>query len=134
LLIEPTNRADAEDFDDHDYTPDLKKSWLYRYLHDAREAEAPIRPKDAVAAGADKGISRRSVFRLFEKLANARMAEPIDGTDFPRVTYWELIAETAGPHTKSGGTTGTTGTDQGKRGDTTAIVVGSHWHYGRNRL
>jgi hypothetical protein len=112
-----------EEFDAHDYTADLKASWLYQYLDDARKAKANVRPKDAVAAGADKGISRRSVFRLFDTLANAKMAESVDQPGFPRVTHWQLIADgTTGDEPgaqKTGGTTGTTGPDLRKHGGTT---------------
>lgn len=121
-------RRDDDDLDLHDYTDDLKTSWLCKYLGDAHKAEVKIRPKDAVAYASDKGISRRSVFRLFDKLANAGMAESVDGDGFPRVTHWQLIAGTTGasdPHTEPGGTTGTTGTDLHKQGGTTEVL----WHH-----
>lgn len=115
------NRAPArdDDFDEHDYTDDLKGSWLFKFLTDAGKAGVDVRPKDAVAYGADKGISRRSVFRLFDKLANAGMAESVDGDEFPRVTNWRVCSDTTGPTPLQGGTTGTTGLDLHKQGGTT---------------
>jgi hypothetical protein len=111
------------EFDEHDYTDDLKASWLYQYLAAAQASHAVIRPKDAVAVAADKGVSRRSVFRLFDKLANAGMARSVDGDSFPKITYWQLVVgDTTGPQggvTENGGTTGTTGPDLHKQGGTT---------------
>lgn len=115
--------VDDAEFDLHDYTPDLQASWLYRYLDDAREKGVFIRPKDAIAVAADKGISRRSVFRLFDALANAGMARSVDGTAFPRVTHWEIVGGTTGAMSHGAGTTGTTGSDLHKQGGTT----GSLW-------
>jgi hypothetical protein len=83
----------VEEFDEHDYTADLKSSWLYQYLKAAADEGVQIRPKDAIAHGADKGVSRRTVFNLFTRLANAEMAESVDQTGFPRVTHWRLIAD-----------------------------------------
>jgi hypothetical protein len=110
----------AEEFDEHDYTDDLKESWLVKLLADANKAGTPIRPKDAVAVGADKNISRASVFRLFQALANAGIAESIDGTSFPRVTHWQLKAETTVPAHQGDETTETTGLDLHKQDETTA--------------
>jgi hypothetical protein len=114
---------DEEEFDERDYTTEFKTSWLYLYLAAAHRAGESIRPKDAVAVGADKGIGRRSVFRLFDKLANAGMAESVDQPGFPRVTHWVLKTdETTADHPpthKSGGTTGTTGPDLRKQVGTT---------------
>jgi hypothetical protein len=59
------------------------------------------------------------VFRLFDKLANAGMAESVDGTKFPRVTHWRLIPETAEPHPQTRETTETTGPDLHKQRETT---------------
>ncbi|MCX2929270.1 AAA family ATPase [Mycobacterium sp. CVI_P3] len=120
LLGEPHRADDPEEFDEHDYTADLKQSWLYRYLDDARKDQAQVRPKDAVALAADKGISRRTVFRLFETLANAGMAESVDSPGFPRVTHWRLAGDTTGPVMEPGDTTGTTGHDLQKQAGTTA--------------
>lgn len=111
-----------EEFDEHDYTADLQASWLYKLLDDARRGEASVRPKDAVAVAADKGISRRSVFRLFDALANAGMARSVDGTAFPRVTHWQLIDGTTGAMSTEPGTTGTTGDDLHKQGGTTGVL------------
>lgn len=123
------SRPDAAEFDEHDYTPDLKASWLYRFLADAAKAGVEVRPKDAVALAADRGISRASVFRLFEKLANAGLAESVDGTQFPRVTHWRLVSATAGRPTgsgiESGETAATTGADLQKQGDTTVSLWNS---------
>jgi Bifunctional DNA primase/polymerase, N-terminal/AAA domain len=117
----------VEEFDEHDYTADLKASWLYKYLEAAGKGDHSVRPKDAVAVGADKGISRRSVFNHFTALANAGMAESVDQAGFPRVTHWRLITdETAATDSraqKTGCTTGTTVPDLQKQdcttGDTT---------------
>jgi hypothetical protein len=122
-LLAGSSGCTVEEFDEHDYTAELKSSWLYQYLDDARKADAQVRPKDAVAAGADKGISRRSVFRLFDTLANASMAKSIDQPGFPRVTHWQLVTDGTtgdgpGAH-KSGGTTGTTVPDLRKQVGTT---------------
>jgi putative DNA primase/helicase len=121
-LLDPPDRDDDE-FDDRDYTEYFRSSWLYQYLSDAHEARVAIRPKDAVAVGADKGHSRRSVFRLFSSLANTGMVESVDEKEFPQVTHWRLItADTAGdsPHdSQTGGTTGTTGADLQKQVGTT---------------
>ena len=106
-------------FDEHDYTDDFRGSWLYRYLESAAKANADVRPKDAVAVGADRGISRASVFRLFDKLANAGLAMSVDGIGFPRVTHWRIVGETTGPVMESGETTETTGADLRKQGETT---------------
>ena len=110
-----SDRTDDDEFDERDYTDDFEKSRLYKYLQDAHREKVQIRPKDAITVGADKGISRRSVFRLFEKLANAGTVESIDGTGFPRVTYWRLADDTTTPDTQKNGTTGTTGADQVNR-------------------
>jgi hypothetical protein len=112
----------SDEFDEWDYTDDLKASWLYKYLADANRVKVEVRPKEAVGVGADKGISRASVFRLFDKLANAGMAESVDGSGFPRVTHWRLVAETtesADPDAKNSETTETTGADLRKQGETT---------------
>lgn len=116
----------VEEFDEHDYADDFKTSWLYDYLAAAQKASAEVRPKDAVAVGADKGISRASVFRLFSKLANAGLAESVDGTAFPRVTHWRLISETTegkNPGTESAATTETTGADLHKQDETTELPL-----------
>ena len=115
----PERTAEAED-DERDYTADFKASWLYAYLAAAGAANTPVRPKDAVAYAADKGISRRSVFRLFEKLANAGLAVSEDSDGFPRVTHWRVDSGTTGPAHQDGGTTGTTGADLHKHDGTTA--------------
>ncbi|MDQ1245789.1 MAG: hypothetical protein QG597_156, partial [Actinomycetota bacterium] len=94
-------------------------------------ANAPVRPKDALAYAADRGISRASVFRLFEKLTNAGMAVSKDTGKFPKVTRWELVDQapaTAGGETTdathhSGETTETTGLDLRKQGETTDAIV-----------
>ena len=121
-LLADTER-DPDEFDDHDYTADLEASWLYKYLDAAHEANAQTRPKDAQAYAADKGISRRSMFRLFDKLANAGMVESVESKTFPRSTYWRLVtaetADTTGPAQLTLDTTGTTGPDLHKQGDTT---------------
>lgn len=125
LLGENPRSEEPEEFDEHDYTDDLKSSWLYKYLADARKNKAEIRPKDAVAVGGDRGVSRASVFRLFKSLANAGMAESVDSSGFPRVTHWRLpgeTTETTGPVIKSGETTETTGSDLQKQGETTAVL------------
>jgi len=113
--------APVEELDTHDYTGDLKESWLYVYLIEADKAKHTIRPKDATAVGADKGHSRRSVFRLFDALANAGLAQSRDGAGFPRITYWSAVDGTTGPVSLTAGTTGTTGPDLHKRGGTTAL-------------
>lgn len=124
-LLGELGRTDDDELDERDYTDDFRSSWLYRYLKDAHAAGEDVRPKDAVAVGADKGASRRSVFRLFDKLANAGMAESVEGTEFPRVTHWRFIPETTGardPHVRDAGTTGTSAADQGKEGGTTGSL------------
>jgi hypothetical protein len=118
VLAEP-HRDDDDELDTRDYTNDLKQSWLYQYLEAAHAAKHKVRPKDAVSYGSDRGHSRRTVFRLFGKLQNAEFARSIEGTDFPRATYWEVAADGHTP--KQGGTTGTTGDDQAKHGGTTAL-------------
>ena len=118
-------RTDDEELDEHDYTDDFKASWLYKYLADAHREKVQIRPKDAVAFAADKGISRRTVFRLFDKLANAGMAESVNGSGFPKITHWQFIADTTDHpwfHAQTAGTTGTTGDDLHKQGGTTAAI------------
>lgn len=125
LLGESPRTEEPEEFDEHDYTDDFRKSWLYEYLAAAAREKADVRPKDAVAFAADKGISRRSVFRLFDKLANAGMAESVDSAGFPRVTHWRLTGGTTGPVVETGGTTGTTGADLHKQGGTTADMLGT---------
>jgi hypothetical protein len=118
----------VEEFDERDYTADLKSSWLYQYLKSAHDAGVQIRPKDAVSVGADKGISRASVFRLFTTLANAEMAKSVDQPGFPRVTHWQLVTgETTGdgPRAqKTGETTETTGPDLRKQCETTGETAG----------
>jgi hypothetical protein len=118
----------VEEFDLHDYTADLKASWLYQYLKDAANGGVQIRPKDAVAVAMDKGISRASVFRLFTTLANAEMAKSVDQPGFPRVTHWQLVTgETAGDGPgaqKTGETTETTGPDLRKQVETTGETTG----------
>ena len=123
LLADRTDDEEVDERDDPD--DDLKESWLYKYLQDAHKAKAEIRPKDAVAVGADKNISRASVFRLFGKLANAGMVKSVDGEGFPRVTYWRLADETTDPDTQAGETTETTGADQAKQDETTAPLRGN---------
>ena len=123
LLADRTDDEEVDERDDPDN--DLKESWLYKYLQDAHKAKAEIRPKDAVAVGADKNISRASVFRLFGKLANAGMVKSVDGEGFPRVTYWRLADETTDPDTQAGETTETTGADQAKQDETTAPLRGN---------
>jgi len=118
LNAEPRRESD-DDLDTRDYTADLKESWLYKFLADARKAEVKVRPKDAVAYASDKGIGRSSVFNHFNTLANAGMAESIDGTEFPRVTHWQLVDRTTGRHSETGWTTGTTRPDLRKEGWTT---------------
>lgn len=127
----PAARTDDEGEDERDYTADLKASWLHQLLRDAGAANAPVRPKDALAYAADRGISRASVFRLFEKLTNAGMAVSKDTGKFPKVTRWELVDQapaTAGGETTdathhSGETTETTGLDLRKQGETTDAIV-----------
>ncbi len=119
-LLGEQQRVEVEEFDDRDYTGEFKDSWLYRYLTDAHKAKVDIRPKDAVAYGADKGISRSSVFRLFEKLANAQLVESVDVGGFPKVSHWKIRAETTGLDTQGRETTETTGPDLRKQGETTA--------------
>jgi hypothetical protein len=97
-------------------------------LKEAVDEKHDVRPKDALDYAADKGISRATVFRLFDKLANAGTAESVDGTKFPRVTHWRLIPETADPHTQTGETTETTGPDLHKQGETTVPL----WHHSEN--
>ena len=120
-LLGEARRDDRED--EHDYTSDLQSSWLYGYLADARRAGQVVRPKEAVAFGADNaGVSRASVFRLFEKLANAGMAASTVTSGFPKATHWSLSGETAGSgeaQSQGGETTETTGSDQAKPGETT---------------
>jgi len=118
-IINRTPGPAGDDEDEHDYTDDLKTSWLYQFLDAAGKANTVVRPKDSVAYAADKGISRRTVFRLFEKLANAGMAESADSAGFPRVTHWRLHGGTTAPAHGEGGTTGTTGDDLHKQGGTT---------------
>lgn len=120
----PPRPEEAEEFDEHDYTDDFRKSWLYEYLAAAASENVEVRPKDAVAYAADKAISRRSVFRLFDKLANAGMAESVDSPGFPRVTHWRLVGGTTGSVMYEGGTTGTTGPEQAKQGGTTGNQLG----------
>lgn len=116
----------TDDYDERDYTDDLTGSWLYLYLADAKAAGTVIRPKDAVAVGADNGISKRSVFRLFEKLANAGLAASVNGKEFPRITAWCLAdSDTTAdldPHAEEPGTTGTTAPDLHEQGGTTASL------------
>ncbi|ABM13324.1 AAA family ATPase [Mycolicibacterium vanbaalenii] len=124
-LLGEAGRAPDDELDERDYTEDFRSSWLCRYLEDAHNAGEDVRPKDAVAVGADKGVSRRSVFRLFDKLANAGMAESVEGKEFPRATYWRFIPDTTGtgdPHAEGNGTTGTTGAEQGKPAGTTRTL------------
>lgn len=109
----------VEERDEHDYTADFRASWLYVYLSEARKAGHRVRPKDAVAYASEKGISRRSVFRLFESLANAGLAKSEDGTEFPRVAYWLALDGTTDSTLPETGTTGTTGDDLHKQGGTT---------------
>ncbi|MDR3659277.1 MAG: AAA family ATPase [Mycobacterium sp.] len=120
--------SDADENDTRDCTTNLTASWLYQLLADAEKEKVVIRPKDAVAYGADKGISRRSVFRLFGTLANARLAESVDGTGFPKTTNWRAkdggTAGTAGPTLGGPGTTGTTGVDLQKQRDTAGEQFG----------
>lgn len=115
--------APREELDTKDYTGDLKASWLYEYLVAAATEEVDVRSKDAVAYGADLGHARRSVFRLFDKLVNAELAEVFHAGGFPRANYWRLAdAGTTGdtaPARSDGGTTGTTGADLHKQGGTT---------------
>lgn len=113
----PASAAFVED--ERDYTEDFKASWLYLFLDAAGKANRPVRPKDAVAYGSDQGISRRTVFRLFEKLANAGLAVSKDTDDFPRVTHWTVCGGTTAPALPEGGTTGTTGDDLRKQDGTT---------------
>jgi hypothetical protein len=122
-LLDPPDRDDDNGLDFHDYTAEFRQSWLHLYLKDAAAAGVQVRPKDAVTFAADKGVSRRSVFRLFDALANAGMVESIVGETFPKTTHWRLkaadtIGEEPGAH-KTGGTTGTTGPDLRKQGGTT---------------
>lgn len=111
--------ATAVDEDQRDHTDDPRASWLYAFLAAAGKANEAVRPKDAVAYAADKGISRRTVFRLFGKLANAGLAVSKDVDGFPRVTHWSVTADTTSPALWEGDTTGTTGDDLHKQGGTT---------------
>ncbi|SIJ65658.1 bifunctional DNA primase/polymerase [Mycobacteroides abscessus] len=119
FLNQPEPVKSDDELDTHDYTPDLKASWLATYLAAAANAGERVRPKDVIAYGSEKGHSRRSTFRLFDKLVNAEMAQSVDGEGFPRCTYWEWADGTTAPTHAEGGTTGTTGVELHKQGGTT---------------
>lgn len=122
-----------DDLDEHDYTDDFKRSWLYEYLLDAQAAGQQVRPKDAVAyARDDLGISRATVYRLFEKLANAGMVEAVDDGTFPKVTYWQLAGETTVLEHPNGETTETTGLDLHKQDETTGELWDDSETTGKN--
>ncbi|SKM23337.1 bifunctional DNA primase/polymerase [Mycobacteroides abscessus] len=122
FLNQPEPVKSDDELDTHDYTPDLKASWLARYLAAAAKAGERVRPNDVIAYGRDKGHSRASVYRLFPKLVNAGMAESVDGEGFPRIVYWRWIDETTGPVHGEGETTETTGADLRKQGETPAVT------------
>ncbi|WP_255801416.1 bifunctional DNA primase/polymerase [Mycobacteroides abscessus] len=117
--VEPVK---TEEHDEHDYTPDLKASWLAKYLAAAAKDGAQVRPNDLIAYGRDKGHSRASVYRLFTKLVNAEMAKSVDGEGFPRIVHWQWIDETTGPVHGGDETTETTGAELRKQGETTAVT------------
>lgn len=121
-VLADSNRDDEHD--EHDYTADLKGSWLYQYLAAARSDNAKVQPREAVSYGGDQGSSRRTTFRLFDKLKKAGFARSVDAGGFPKKTFWEVTEEggtagTTGPSLPEGGTTGTTGPDLHKQGGTT---------------
>lgn len=120
FLNQPEPVKSDDELDTHDYTPDLKASWLAKYLAAAAKGRSQVRPNDVIAYGRDKGHSRASVYRLFTKLVNAGMAESVDGDGFPRIVHWQWIDETTVPVREGGETTETTGADLRKRGETTA--------------
>lgn len=119
FINQPEPVKNDDELDTHDYTPDLKASWLAKYLAAAAKAGERVRPNDVIAYGRDKGHSRASVYRLFPKLVNAGMAESVDGEGFPRIVYWQWIDETTGPVHGGGETTETTGADLRKQAETT---------------
>lgn len=119
IINRPPGSAIGDEEDERDYTADFRASWLYLFLAAAGKANHPVRPKDAVAYAADQGISRATVFRLFDKLANAGLAVSRDTGEFPKVTHWALAGETTGSTHHSGETTETTGLDLRKQGETT---------------
>jgi AAA domain/Toprim domain len=133
-IAEAFAAAPVEELDTHDYTADFKESWLYVYLSEAGKAKHKIRPKDAVAVGADKGHSRSSVFRLFDALAKAGRTQSQDGAGFPRITYWSAVDDTTGPVSPGADTAGTTELDLHKSGDTTALNDEPPWHCSRNAV
>lgn len=113
-------RGRDDDLDEHDYTDDFKRSWLYQYLAAAQAAGEQVRPKDAIAFAKEKyNISRATVYRLFDKLANAEMVETVDDGTFPKVTYWQLTSETTAQGHQTDETTETTGPDLHKQDETT---------------
>lgn len=119
IINRPPGSAIGDEEDERDYTADFRASWLYLFLAAAGKANHPVRPKDAVAYAADQGISRATVFRLFDKLANAGLAVSRDTGEFPKVTHWALAGETTGSTHHSCETTETTGLDLRKQGETT---------------
>ncbi len=77
-----------------DGTDDPRELWLFKHLMLAAKAEMAVRPKDAVtAAGEDQGLSRATVFRQFDALAAAGLAEAVTTGSFPKTTFWQIIGK-----------------------------------------
>lgn len=108
------NRRGADDQPEDD----PRELWLFGYLTDAAEANAEVRPTDAVKAGGDeKGIVRSTVYRQMDKLKAAGLAESISVKKFPREVFWQIVGapgpdETTGETTGADEATGDTSSDQ----------------------
>ncbi len=93
---------------------DPRDLWLYEHLMLAALAGEKVTPKSAAKAAKDeRDISRRGVFRQFDTLKAAGLAESIDAGTFPKTTYWQITGASEPPGTTgSDGTTGSTPDDQ----------------------
>jgi hypothetical protein len=92
-----------------------RELWLYEHLTLAALAGKTVTPTSAAKAAKDeKDISRRTVYRQFDTLKAAGLAEAIvaEGA-FPKKVFWQIIGArgTTGDGTTGDGTTGETGDD-----------------------
>lgn len=93
---------------------DPRELWLYEHLTLAALADEKVTPTSAAKAAKDqRDISRRTVFRQFDALKAAGLAESTDPGTFPRTTFWQIAGATEPDGTTDDGTTGdgTTGDD-----------------------
>lgn len=96
--------ADAAKGIGSDAEVDPRALWLYEHLTLAALAGEKVTPSSAVKAAKDeKDISRRTVYRQFDTLKDAGLAESIEGNGFPKTVTWQIIGAPDAD--------GTTGTD-----------------------